>query len=1287
MKTENQYSNPGRHGPMIRMLLAGLILAAPALTLRAQTLATALDNPSLVWTTGGSALWSGQTSTTHDGVDAAQSGTIGDTQESWLQTTVTGPGTLSFWWKVSSEADYDWLRFHLDGVLQDQISGEINWLQRVYNIPEGSHVLRWRYVKDPSTPSGQDRSWLDQVTFTAASGAPRVMTQPVSQTVWEGANLVLNAVALGGPPLSCQWYFNGMINALPNATNASLVLSNVLPADAGSYRLLVTNAFGSATSAVATVALAANGAPSQVILFVDSVVSSPFDAALVNLGRTYERYSDWATFSAVVNGANRATTLVIVDAPSSFEDPASLTSFVNGGGRLLLQANVLSGYPSLGAALKVVIEQRLNDPLPVYDWGGSPLFAGLPGPLNTTETGMTEDVQKLHVRPGGYGAAGFASSAGPGEAAVVIGNGGRTIVNGFWLQSSVSRANAVLLAEYEILFLTSPVTATTPQIKAHPRSQRVGLGANATFSVVAWGARPLSYQWFFESNAVAGATNAIFTLTNVQPGSAGNYHVAVSNAFASVPSSPAFLTVVTAPQTTNVLLFADGPYPTPFEAALGNMQWAYHRYTALGDFNQAVLAADPPTTLAVVAWSWNYPFSSSELTGLVEAGGRAILQVWHSSVSPGLMATFKASVASSLPYAMPVYDWGGSTMFADVGNPLPMPDPYGINFDGLKLAAAAGGSAVAGFTSTAAPNEVATVVGNAGRTVVNGFLMEDSGSTPAAIRFAQNQIEFLTPSGPAITVEPLDLCVQPGQTAAFTVSASGSAPLSYRWYFNETNLLAGAASATLTLPNVQPANAGTYSVVLSNAYGTTSSRPATLCLLYRPVIVQQPQSLTVKVGEPISLSVTATGTPPFYYRWRKGNPTLNTLIPMGDAALHVPSAVLTNGGYYDVVISNITMAQVLSSRAYITVVQPPANAVVREGTDATWQASVNGPTNGPAGVMRYAWQFNGSPRTNGTNRLPSLQTNVNQYALSSVQPAHAGSYAYVLTDTQGTNTAFPFTLTVVPAAARGPEAIIAGKTTVEWSVAWWQWATRLPATAHPLFDTAEAGEGQSGPVWFLGGKFCATDNPNCHPENATRQARIPQGKYVFFPILNGECSTVEGNGTTEAELRSCAQAMVDGMTNLACEVDGLALGGLEQGRLRSGLFTYTLASHDNVWKAVGSTNVPDGATTPAVGDGYYVMLDPLPIGLHTIRFHGELPAYSFALDLTYNIEVTPAPPTLSYTRVANQLSFSWTQPGCVLQENTSLTDSAAWRDVPAGDTPPVVIPIGGGVKFFRLWKP
>jgi alpha-tubulin suppressor-like RCC1 family protein len=139
------------------------------------TLADALDNPpGLTFSTGGDANWFGQTTTTNDGVDAAQSGAIGDSQSTWVETTVNGPGTLSYWWKVSSENRWDYLGYTMDKAFDrstarndpDAISGEVDWAQRTYSVPAGSHTIRWTYAKDGSGISGSDAGWLDQVVFT-----------------------------------------------------------------------------------------------------------------------------------------------------------------------------------------------------------------------------------------------------------------------------------------------------------------------------------------------------------------------------------------------------------------------------------------------------------------------------------------------------------------------------------------------------------------------------------------------------------------------------------------------------------------------------------------------------------------------------------------------------------------------------------------------------------------------------------------------------------------------------------------------------------------------------------------------------------------------------------------------------------------------------------------------------------------------------------------------------------------------------------------------------------------
>ena len=145
--------------------IKSLISAPPSPEPLSDPLSEALDT-SLRFTTDGSADWFSQTKTSYHDGDAAQSGDISDEQDSWMQTTVSGKGTVKFYWRVSSEEYFDCLEFYIDGALQEKISGSVNWQQKTSAIStSGSHVLEWRYMKDGATSFGDDCGWLDKVEW------------------------------------------------------------------------------------------------------------------------------------------------------------------------------------------------------------------------------------------------------------------------------------------------------------------------------------------------------------------------------------------------------------------------------------------------------------------------------------------------------------------------------------------------------------------------------------------------------------------------------------------------------------------------------------------------------------------------------------------------------------------------------------------------------------------------------------------------------------------------------------------------------------------------------------------------------------------------------------------------------------------------------------------------------------------------------------------------------------------------------------------------------------------
>jgi hypothetical protein len=145
-----------------------------ALSFRADSLSEALDTTSTL-TAGDTAGWFSQAAISQDGEDAAQSKRIPDNAAVVMQTTVTGAGTVSFYWKVSSEADWDFLEFSIDGTLLDKISGEVDWQPMTYQITgAGSHTLEWRYVKDGGASGGGDVGWVDQLVWDGG-GQPATM--------------------------------------------------------------------------------------------------------------------------------------------------------------------------------------------------------------------------------------------------------------------------------------------------------------------------------------------------------------------------------------------------------------------------------------------------------------------------------------------------------------------------------------------------------------------------------------------------------------------------------------------------------------------------------------------------------------------------------------------------------------------------------------------------------------------------------------------------------------------------------------------------------------------------------------------------------------------------------------------------------------------------------------------------------------------------------------------------------------------------------------------------------
>ena len=161
---------------------------------KAQVKRALTDDGALDWETSSDAPWMFDPAVTSDGgAGSMRSGRIGANGVSTMTATITGEGTLAFDWKVSSEAEQDFLSVSVDGETFARISGERNWDEVVIPLTnDASHVVVWTYAKDNSVNRGSDCGWVDYVTW-APAGSSVAMPSATVAPIGEGAS---NTVAL-----------------------------------------------------------------------------------------------------------------------------------------------------------------------------------------------------------------------------------------------------------------------------------------------------------------------------------------------------------------------------------------------------------------------------------------------------------------------------------------------------------------------------------------------------------------------------------------------------------------------------------------------------------------------------------------------------------------------------------------------------------------------------------------------------------------------------------------------------------------------------------------------------------------------------------------------------------------------------------------------------------------------------------------------------------------------------------------------------------------------------------
>lgn len=186
-------------------------------------------------------------------------------------------------------------------------------------------------------------------------------------------------------------------------------------------------------------------------------------------------------------------------------------------------------------------------------------------------------------------------------------------------------------------------------------------------------------------------------------------------------------------------------------------------------------------------------------------------------------------------------------------------------------------------------------------------------------------------TAPTFTVQPASEDVTVGQSANFSVTAAGTAPLSYQWQKNNANINGATSSSYATPATVSGDNGATFRVVVTNSAGSATSNTATLTVTASPVapsITTQPANQTVTAGQTATFSVVATGTAPLTYQWQKNNSNISNAT---SASYTTPATVSgDSGATFRVMVSN--SVKTITSNAATLTVNPAGTS---PGTDVT----------------------------------------------------------------------------------------------------------------------------------------------------------------------------------------------------------------------------------------------------------------------------------------------------------------------------------------------------------------
>jgi hypothetical protein len=348
-------------------------------------------------------------------------------------------------------------------------------------------------------------------------------------------------------------------------------------------------------------------------------------------------------------------------------------------------------------------------------------------------------------------------------------------------------------------------------------------------------------QWRKDGAAIAGATTATLTVNNVQVTDAGTYTLVAANLAGATTSNAATLTVnvpVTGDPVTRTVTVGS-PVQFGFTGTLPagtTFQWRKNGAAIPGATNATFIITSATLGDAgdytVVTTNGNVTSTSNTATLIVVTGNPPTIttQPVSQTVTAGAPVQFSVSVTSVTNVT---YQWRKN----------------GAPITGASNAVFSIGSttvADSGTYTVAVTNAGGVVISNAATLTVNAPLV----------------------IAPVINTQPASETVTVGSPVILSVGAAGTQPLSFQWFKNGT-ALPGATAVLLAISSAQTADAGSYNVVVNNNAGSVASDMAVVRVLTPPVIVTPPASRTVTAGASVEFAVSANGTPPLTFQWRK----------------------------------------------------------------------------------------------------------------------------------------------------------------------------------------------------------------------------------------------------------------------------------------------------------------------------------------------------------------------------------------------------------------------------------